>query len=404
MKKIFLILSWALYDTANQFFALNVVSLYFPRWLTLEKNSPEILYSLSFGISVLFVALFAPVLGAISDVGGRRRGFLVYFTLLSVVFTMALGISPNIFLALLFFAIANFGCQGAVVFYNALMVEVAPSSRIGLVSGLGRMFGYAGAILALYFTKPVILKMGYGATFMATGILFLIFSLPCMIFVKEKLPQEKIAIADFLTKEKLKEIFTRLKQTLFDTYKFTALRNFLKAAFFGLCVVNSIILFMSIYISKVFMLGEAEIINLIAFSTVFAILGSIVSGFLSDILGHMRSLIGVFFLWIICLLGASFLNPPFHWLIGALVGVALGATWVISRALVIKLVPQGRIGEAFGLFNLVGYASGIVGPIFWGLILLFFSPLGVARYRLACLSSIIFIAVGAIFLFRLRRS
>jgi hypothetical protein len=36
IKKAFLILSRALYDAANQFFALNVVSLYFPRWLTVD--------------------------------------------------------------------------------------------------------------------------------------------------------------------------------------------------------------------------------------------------------------------------------------------------------------------------------------------------------------------------------
>lgn len=404
VKNIFLVLSWALYDTANQFFALNVVSLYFPRWLTIEKGSPEILYSISFGISVFFVGICAPILGAISDIGGRRRTFLVSFTLLSVVFTMALGLPLNIFWALLFFAIANFGCQGAIVFYNALMVKVAPPKRIGFVSGLGRMFGYGGAILALYFTKPVILKMGYHATFFVTGVLFLIFSLPCMIFIKDERVEGAAPLSHFLQKEKLLEIIGRLKQTLFDSYKFKELRVFLKAAFFGLCVVNAIILFMAIYISKVFGLEEAEIINLIAFSTVFAILGSICSGFISDIFGHARSLIGVFFLWAVCLLGAGLLRPPFHWLIGALVGISLGATWVISRALVIKLVPQEKVGEVFGLFNLVSYASGIVGPIFWGLVLLFFSPLGEARYRLACLSSIPFIIVALVFLFRLRKT
>jgi len=404
MKNKFLILSWALYDTANQFFALNIVSLYFPRWLTIEKGSPEIFYSLSFGASVFLVALVSPILGVISDMRGRRKTFLIYFTFLSIICTMALGLCSNVFLALVFFALANFGCQGAVVFYNAMITKVAPRGKIGFVSGLGRVFGYTGAILALYITKPVILEMGYRATFFITGILFLVFSLPCMIFIKEEAPEENIKFAGFLERQKIKEIFNRLKSTLLDHHRFVELRDFLKAAFFGLCVVNSLVLFMSIYVSRVFLLSEREIINLIAFSTIFAILGSFVSGIISDRIGYRRSLIGVFFLWGISLLGGAILQRPFHWLIGSLVGMSLGSTWVISRALVIKLVPQEKIGEAFGLFNLVGYLSGIVGPLFWGIILYFFSPLGDDKYRLACLSSVIFIAIGAIFLFRGRQT
>ena len=74
------VLSWALYDLANQFFALNVISLYFVRWVTLEKKSPEIFYSIAFGISMFFVAILAPILGTISDIRGKRKVFLIYFT------------------------------------------------------------------------------------------------------------------------------------------------------------------------------------------------------------------------------------------------------------------------------------------------------------------------------------
>ena len=173
LKEDGLILSWALYDLANQFFALNIVSVYFPLWITQEKQSPP-RHLLFFGISMFLVALVAPILGTISDAIGRRKNFLIYFTLLSIVFTLGIGLVTNIFLALAFFAIANFGCQLAVVFYNALLVNVAPPQRVGFVSGLGRMFGYSGALLALYLTKPE--EIGYSATFLLTGILFLVFS------------------------------------------------------------------------------------------------------------------------------------------------------------------------------------------------------------------------------------
>ncbi len=401
LKAGLLILSWASYDLANQFFALNIVSLYFPYWLTIEKKSPEIFYSLSFGVSMLLVAICAPILGTISDMMARRRTFLIFFTLLSVIFTMALGLTSNILLGLVFFAIANFGCQGAIIFYNALMVRVAPKGRIGLVSGLGRMFGYSGAILAIYLTKPVVLNLGYQATFFITGILFLIFSLPCLIFIREEPSKEKMPITYFLQKGRLLQIFRRLKETIFDSSEFAELRKFLKAIFFGLCVVNTIILFMAIYAAKVFELTQIEIIDFIVFCTIFAMGGSIFSGFISDILGYKKSLIGVFFLWGICLLAGGLLSPPFHWLVGALAGVALGSTWVIARTLVIKLTPHQKLGEVFGIFNLVSYVSAIIGPLFWGLMLLLLSSLGQWGYRLALLSLISFMAIGFIFLLRM---
>ncbi len=401
IKNLALIVSWATYDLANQFFALNVVSLYFVRWLTLEKQKPEIFYSLAFGVSTLFVAALAPILGAISDELERRRPFLVFLTLLSIIFTMFLGVG-NVFLGLLFFVIANFGCQTATVFYNALMINIAPKNRIGLVSGLGKMFGYSGAIIALYLIKPIVLKSGYLATFLPTGILFLIFSLPCLIFIKDKSSQRKINLPRFFKKDKIEGIFQMLKETAFDAKRFPGLLDFLKASFFGLCAVNTVILFMSVYATRVFALNEAQVINLITFSTFFAIVGSILSGFISDYLGHKRCLITVFILWVICfLMGALVRSISLYWFVGALTGVALGSTWVVSRALAIVLVPEEKIGEAFGLFNLVGYLSAIVGAIFWGVIILFLSGLGQAGYRLALLSLTVFMALGFIFLLRL---
>lgn len=402
VKARLLILSWGLYDLANQSFALVVVSLYFVRWLTLEKGAPEIFYSISFGVSLFFIAIFAPVLGAISDIINRHRLFLTLLTLLSIVFTMILGISDNIFIGLLFFAIANFGCQTAIVFYNALLVNVAPKNRVGAVSGFGKMMGYLGAVLALRLITPIQLKSGYQATFFPAGLLFLIFALPCLIFVKDQGEKRPLGASYFLKKDRILAIFRSLKTVAFNSSLVPGLPDFLKASFFGLCPVNVIILFMSVYATKAFNLSEIQITNLITFSTLFAIFGSIISGYLSDRIGARISLIIVYLLWIVSIiLGALVKNTYLYWIVGGLVGMALGGTWVVSRALAIKLVPAGRMGEVFGLFNLVGYFSGIVGSLFWGLILLFLSPLGEIGYRIALFSLNIFLLLGFIFLLRI---
>ena len=389
-----------MYDMANQFFALNIVSLYFVRWITLEKNAPEIFYSIAFGLSTIFIALMAPILGTIADIRHRHRHFLIFFTMLSVVFTIFLAFTEDIFMALLFFAIANVGCQTAVIFYNALMLTISPDHRTGLVSGLGKMFGYFGAIIALIFTKPIIIKQGYQATFFLTGCLFFLFSLPCLIFVKDKSVHVRPVSPVLINKKLIIDLFKRLKITLFSSKQYSGLREFLKAAFFGLCVVNVTMLFMSIYVTKVFGLNDIEIINFVAFATIFAIIGSIGSGIISDWIGYQRTMMGVFLLWIFCLFGGALAIPPFHWIIGALAGISLGSTWVVSRALVVSIVPREMTGEAFGLFNLIGYISAAIGPIVWGLLLLCLGHLGGLGYRLALMSFIPFLIIGSIFLLR----
>lgn len=402
LTKNFLILSWALYDLANQFFAMNVVSLYFIRWLTIEKHMPEIFYSISFGVSTFFMAIASPILGTVSDISQRRRPFLVWLTLIAIVFTAFLGIVKSVFWALAFFAIANFGYQVAVVFYNAMLANIAPREKIGFVSGFGRMLAYSGAILSLFLIKPIVLANGYQATFLPTAVLFLIFSLPCMLFVKDKDPGISINLISFFKKDKLFGIFMNMRGILVNAHRFPGLLDFLKASFFGLCAVNVVILFMSVIAAHIFKFNESQIINLIAFSTIFAVVGSISSGIISDYIGYKRCIMISFVLWGACFMAGALVRENYlYWIISALVGIALGSIFVVARALAIRLVPPERIGEIFGLFNFVGYLASIIGALFWGVLVLFLSRLGEAGYRLALSSLTLFMLFGVIFLWRI---
>lgn len=403
-KRCAVIFSWGLYDLANQFFALNVVSLYFVRWVTIEKGMPDLMYSVAFGLSILTVAISAPVLGALSDATREKRPFLVYFTLLSVLFTALLGILENVYVALLFFAVANYGCQTAVIFYNSQIADIAPKGRMGLVSGLGRMMGYSGAIVALYLMKPIVLEKGYQAVFIPTGILFLVFALPCLIFVKDRRSGNKKKVSLSFSSRKVSGIFRRTKKSISDLCGHAGVGDYMKSAFFVLCPVNVMIVFMAVYATRVLGLDDAQVIDLIAFSTLFAIAGSIVSGYMSDRLGEMKSLVCVLILWSVCFTAAAFIRAPgLYRLIGGLIGVSLGAVWVILRVMAVKLVPPERIGEAFGLFNIVNYTASATGTVFWGLSALIFSGMGEWGYRMTVLSLNGFLVPSFLFLMRVRK-
>jgi UMF1 family MFS transporter len=224
--------------------------------------------------------------------------------------------------------------------------------------------------------------------FIASAVLFFIFALPCMLLVNDPPSGSKMIVEP---------------HQFFYFKKSAEISNFLKATFFGLCGVNTLLLFMSVYATKAFGLGDADATNLILFASFFAIAGSIASGFISDRLGYRRFLILIFISWIACFLfGALADEMRLYRAVGGLAGLLLGATWVVARAFAVRLFPKEEIGGLFGLFNLAGYLSLIAGSLFWSAILFALYDLGALGYRIALLTMNIFTATGLVFLLRIR--
>lgn len=394
MNKKLTILSWSMYDFANTIFAMNVISLYFALWVTVDMKGEDILYSWVLSGSMLLAAVSSPIMGAISDRLGRRMPFLMFFTLICCVFTALIGLANKLVLGLLFFAIANFCYQTAAIFYNALLPQISTKGRIGRVSGYGVSLGYCGAIAGLLLVRPFVLKMGRQAAFIPTAILFLLFSLPCFLFVKDRVVDKRNKF-----ELQIKETFRKIKETLMHIREYPALFNFLIASFIALNAINTVMVFMSVYTKKVMGFTDPEIITFYIVSTVFAIPGSFVTGFIADRFGAKRTLSIVLGLWCISILLAaiSFSKIAF-WIVGPLVGICLGATWTSSRALVVDLSPPQMLGEVFGFYGLVGKSASIIGPLIWGLCVWTFGFLGILKYRLAILSLLLFLVLGLIIL------
>ena len=51
------IFSWSMYDFANTIFAMNVISLYFALWVTVDKGGEDILYSCALSSSMLLTPI-----------------------------------------------------------------------------------------------------------------------------------------------------------------------------------------------------------------------------------------------------------------------------------------------------------------------------------------------------------
>ena len=146
--------AWSMYDFANTIFSFAVVSSAIGLWLIDDSRFGErdgnFILSVAIVVSVGLNALVSPILGALSDRGGRRMPYLLLFTLLCIVPTAFIGWSAPV-LGVVLFVIANFGYQAALIYYDATLKSVSRPESRGRLSGIGVGVGYAGTIFAGLF-------------------------------------------------------------------------------------------------------------------------------------------------------------------------------------------------------------------------------------------------------------
>ena len=385
------IASWACYDFANTIFSMNVISLYFALWVTVDHGGQDILYSGALSISMIAVAVSVPIFGVISDQTGRRRFPLAFLTIMSVFATVLIGQTNQLWIGLLLFVIANYCYQSALVFYNGMLPNVARRSSVGIVSGYGVSLGYLGSIVGLLVVEPFVTNGGRSAAFLPTGILFLIFAIPCFLFVKDA-KQNIFSVNISLA-------FSTLKKTITNTTDNQILLSFFVVHFLVLDVVNTIIAFMAIYANNVIGLDDKQITSFLIFSTVFAMVGSLLIGWLVKHKGTIFSYWTVLCLWLTSLfLIMVSSEETLFWIAGSLAGLGIGGVWVVSRTIVVELSPPEKIGEFFGLYSLTGKMASIIGPLLWGGIVWALQDTQTLKYR-AAVGILFLITLIAIFLF-----
>jgi len=391
------IISWSFYDFANTIFSMNIISLYFPLWVTVDKGGRDIVYSLSLALSSVMVAVSMPVIGSRCDRLGKRMPLLISLTLLSVISTGLIGAFNQLVPGLLFFALANYGFHAALVPYDALLPSVSRGYSVGKVAGIGVALGYVGAIAGILMVKPFVSETGGRASaFIPTAILFLLFSLPCFFLVRDEKKQ-----TSGVAWRSLKEEALQIKETIARSREYPGLLAFLVANFLYCDAVNTVIAFMSVYAHEVGGFSDAMIRILLIVSTLFAVAGSFAFGWITERRGAKPTLRMVLYLWIAGLLvGSATFSPVMFWTIGPLVGIALGGTWVAARALVLDLSPPEKVGEIYGLYNMGGKFGFILGPLAWGALVYLFDGFGAFKYRIALFSLLFFILGGLLLLRR----
>lgn len=390
---------WSLFSFACTIYSINIISLYFALWVTVDKQGPDIYYSLAFSTSVFLAAIVSPLIGYFSDRLHRRVPFLVVTGLGCFLGTAVLGFTNNLSFALIVFTLTNFCYQSADVIQNMLIPQITAGKNVGRVAGFGAGFGYLGVIAGVMLVSPIVTHYGRHAAFLPTALLFLLFSLPSFLVLKD--PQ----VQSVRTPPPLKEVFLKPIHTLINIKRYPDLGVALLAIFLAFNSIDTVFVFMSVYLKKVIGFVDGEFTLFYVACSVFAILSGIVGGFIVDKIGAKRVLTYSIMLWCFALLLAMVSHAKLvFWMVGALVGISLGATWTSSKTLVVALAPKEQIGEFFGFYGLVIKIAAIIGPLIWGVSVSLGEGLGIFKYRVTIGILLLVLLTGLIVLRKVESS
>ena len=373
------IASWCLYDFGNSAFPTVIVTFlfgaYVARAVAADVEAGTAAWGHAMTLSGLAVAIMSPIVGAIADAGGRRKPWVAFLSLLAVVATAMLWfVKPepgSLGFALSMVAIGSFGFELALVFYNAMLLTVAPARMIGRVSGWGWAAGYAGGLVCLAVallvfvqneTPPFGLDVETAEHVRATGPLvalwFAVFALPLFLFVPDRAPTGRNferAAADGI--EELLQTLRRVRE-----HRNAAI--FLLAQMLYLDGLHTLFVFGGIYAAGTFDMALDEILIFGVILNVASGIGAVGFAWVDDRIGSKPTIIiGLVALIAIGIAILLIDSKLWFYILAIGLGAFLGPVQAASRSLMAHLAPPELSTQFFGLAALAGKATAFIGPL-----------------------------------------
>ncbi|MDB4856068.1 MFS transporter [Acidimicrobiia bacterium] len=367
--------SWLFFDLANTVYAFVIPGLYFSVWLVTEQGWTD--QSLGFATSgaMVIVAILGPWVGARSDGSQGKKPMLLITTLICIVATFLLG-TFDVNISVLFFIVSLIGFNLGSVVYDALLVSVSTPTNRGRISGMGVAFGYVGSLLG-FGVATLLQNYGYSYVeiFRSVAVMFLIFSLPAFIFIKEKKVSNKKSTI------KITESISLVIKSWKHSTQYPGLTRFLVGRFFYADAINTLISgLLAVYLVEEVGLSPSDSQNLLGLAIIISIIGGYVFGKAADIYGPRKLTLISLVCWMLSL-SIAIIATEFDqlWLIyvtGVLGGFNIGGIFAVDRVFMTRLSPEKHLGEFYGLYSTVGRFATILGPLLWGFVV---NTLGLGR-------------------------
>jgi UMF1 family MFS transporter len=400
--------SWIAYDAGNSAFATTVVAAFFPIfylefWASnLPKIEASIYLNWTLVVCNVSILLSGPVIGAITDINQSTKKSLTIFTVTSVFFVGLLYFlsAGSWIYALVFFGIANFCFCVAQIPYDKILTKIASPEKFSIISNQGYAWGYAGGgLLFIVNALMSIYPESFGlasqsdairVSFLMVSIWWLLFLIPLLVNFKETTNDQR---SKGIVISSLKNIVTTLK----SVYHYKNAFLFLIAFFLFIDGAHTVI-----YLASTFALNlgleTSSIIQALILVQLVAFPATLIWGYVANRFGDKLVLYLTISSYIFIIIYSTTLSSALEfYLLAVWVGCVQGGIQGSSRGYFGKLIPKEKAGEFFGLYNVMGRAGAILGPLLVGSLLTLYG-----NVRIALLPIAILFIIGGLLLTRVK--
>ena len=391
--------AWILYDIASSSYVLLIPSVafavYYRQVVCGGTAQCDAYWALLTSLALIVSGVLSPILGAIADLSSLHHRLFVVTTLVCCVATAVLyWVQPgDLWFGGVAFVLAQVGYILAAGLYDAFLPVVAPPSQVERLSSLGWGLGYIGG-LACFFMAYGWLKGGlepdnlatYRLTFLLVAVFYLAVALPAIAWLPRQRRNSRNSESNRLITRAYRQVLHTVVHWRSRSNTFRFLLGYYLISD-GVVTVGS---FMAIYLTTVFGMSTAQILQLTLLFNVVAIPATVAVGLLSHRWSAQTLLAGAITIWIgLLLLMALGTQPWIPMVVVLLLGLVIGSTQSICRGVYAQIIPVEQASELFGFNALVSKLSAILGPLTYGLI-----SAVTDNQRLAALSLVLFFAAG----------
>lgn len=360
---------WVLYDVGNSAFTM-MVSTIFPiyfNFLAGNAGISDVDYLAYWGyatsVCTLLVALLGPTLGAVADTKNFKKIIFSVSMGIGVLGCIVLGFLSSWIWFLGVFVIAKTGYSASLVFYDAMLTDVAEPERMDTVSSHGYAWGYIGSCIPFVASLGVVLgadTLGIGLqtsmiiAFIITALWWLCSAVPLLRSYRQKYFSES-------GENVVKNSFIRLGKTFLELKQQKHIFIFLLAFFFYIDGVYTVIDMATAYgqalgLDSTGLLLALLVTQIVAFPSVL-IFSRIVKKVNPEKI--ITICIGAYF----CIaVYAYWLDTQLDfWILAVLVGMFQGTIQALSRSYFAKIIPAEKSGEFFGIYDICGKGASVIG-------------------------------------------
>ena len=406
--------SWALFDFARIPFILLVTIYVFAPYFSniVVPHNPvlgQALWGDTQAVAGFVIAVFAPFIGAMSDAGGRRKPWIVFFAALIAIPSALLWYAKPAAQGLSLFevgalvAIATVAYEFASVFYNSMLPSIATHERIGGLSGLSLALGnISGLALLVFMLVAFVLPGAVDWSFIPSHPLFgidqsaheperltgpisalciVVFTIPLLLWTPDR-AKRSVGLGEAVVSG-----IRSVLHTIRSLRHYKNVAAYLLARLFFNDGMTALLIFGGVYSAGTFHWGALAMTLYGISLSVFAILGGFFGGWLDDRFGSKAALfVSVGGTLVTGLLSVSmgldrifwFIpydphSPPVHSLpffrswpeliylgIATLIAVFVTASYANARTMMARIAPAERMTEFFGLYSLSGQATSFL--------------------------------------------